>query len=388
MKGRRPAWGRWVTNLLLAANLIVLGAIFWRLNQPPRPDPRMVGLAVRATVFALPTATPYVVEIQVTRILEITRLVQAPTPLPTATPTPPAPPTAESAATVAPAAEAIEAVAQEGVAQEGAAQEKAAPADAEQRSFGAASAPVAALAELAQPTATPLPQPAALVGDVSACPATSGNQYVTIPVAGAGDGRTDYLHGDLNLSLRGYSAVDAPANLIDKNGPVDSDPPQLAGIFPDGRLPAFGQSYRVYDWNWNCGEYGCRGGALDHVEATLLTLASGPGEAVGIPHRGAQIYSGGYKALVLYAEATRITLGYTRDDSVAHGYAIHIENLCVDPNLLAAYRASNGAGRGALPALREDDVLGAAALGDILVAVRDRGVFFDPRVRLDWWHGF
>ena len=199
MKGRRPAWGRWVTNLLLAANLIVLGAVFWRLSQPPRPDPRMVGLAVRATVFALPTATPYVIEVQVTRIVEITRLVQAPTPIPTATPTPvspaPDPPADEPSATVAPAAI-----------------EDATPADAEQRSFGAASAPLAAIAELAPPTTTPLPQPVALVGDVSACPATSGAQYVTIPVAGGGDGRIDYLHGDLNLSLRGYTPVDVPGH--------------------------------------------------------------------------------------------------------------------------------------------------------------------------------
>ena len=386
MRRVRPAWARWTTNLLLAAILVMLGAIFWRLSQPPRPDPRMVGLAVRATVFALPTATPYVIEVQVTRILEITRLVQAPTPIPTATPTPalpaPATPVAEPAARVAPAANT-----EEGTPAE-TARADVATSDTDVRSFGAAAAPAAAIAELAAPTTTPPPQPVALVGDVGACPAASGAQYVTIPVAGGGDGRTDYLHGDLNLSLRGYTPVDVPALLISKNGPVDSDPPQLAGLFPDRRLPTFGQSYRVYDWNWNCGEYGCRGDALDHVEATLLTLASGPGEAVRIPHRHAQIYGGGYKALVLFAEATRITLGYTRDDSVAHGYAVHIENVCVDPNLLALYRSSNGAGRGSLPALREDEVLGTAALGDILVAVRDRGVFFDPRVQLDWWHGF
>ena len=40
------------------------------------------------------------------------------------------------------------------------------------------------------------------------------------------------------------------------------------------------------------------------------------------------------------------------------------------------------------PALREDEVLGTAPNGSVLVAVRDRGVFFDPRSRLDWWHGF
>ena len=32
--------------------------------------------------------------------------------------------------------------------------------------------------------------------------------------------------------------------------------------------------------------------------------------------------------------------------------------------------------------------LGSAGLGDVLVAVRDRGVFFDPRSRRDWWQGY
>lgn len=364
MNDKRRTWGRWITNLLLAAILFLLGAIFWRLNQPAPPDPRLLGLSVRATVFALPTATPYIVEVPVTRVVEITRLVQAPTPIPTATATA----TATPLATATPAPSSL---------------------GPEDRTFGAAAAPVAAVArEIAPPTATPAPPPVALVGDAAACPAASTAVFATIPVAGSGDGRPDYLHGDLNLSLRGYAPIAAAANLVDKNGPVDSDPPQLAGIFGDGRLPVFGQSYRVYDWNWGCGDYGCRGAALEQVEVTLLTLGSAPGEAVGIPHRQAQIYGGGYKVLVLYAEETRITLGYTRDDSVAHGYTVHIENVCVDPNLLAQYRASNGAGRGSLPALREDEVLGTAALGDILVAVRDRGVFFDPRVRLDWWQGF
>jgi hypothetical protein len=64
-----------------------------------------------------------------------------------------------------------------------------------------------------------------------------------------------------------------------------------------------------------------------------------------------------------------------------------LANICVDPNLLALYRSSNGAGRGYLPALRNEEVLGTAT-GSLLVAVRDRGVFLDPRSRKDWWRGF
>jgi hypothetical protein len=228
----------------------------------------------------------------------------------------------------------------------------------------------------------PAPAPSA-----GGCGVPSGAQYSTVPVAGGGLNHPDSLHADLNLSVRGYSPASVDANLVDKNGPVDGDPPQLAGIFGDFRGPRFGQAYKVNDWDWGCGGHGCALGPIAHVDASLIALEASAGEPLGIPHRGAQVYGGGYKALVLYAEATRITLGYTREDSVANGYAIHFENICVDPNLLALYQASTAAGRGSLPALREDEVLGTAS-GPVLVAVRDRGVFFDPRSRKDWWLGF
>ena len=87
----------------------------------------------------------------------------------------------------------------------------------------------------------------------------------------------------------------------------------------------------------------------------------------------------------MYADATQITLGYTRDGSVANGYAVHLDNLCVDPNLLHLYRTANASGRYQLPALRSGEPLGRAANTTLLVAIRDRGTFLDPRSRKDWW---
>ena len=116
-------------------------------------------------------------------------------------------------------------------------------------------------------------------------------------------------------------------------------------------------------------------------------MAAGEGETISFPSRGAQIYSGGFTALVLYASEERITLGYTRDDSVAPGYAVHLEGLCVDPNLLALYRQANQAGRSNLPALRNGEILGTVKVNEVLGAIRDRGDFMDPRARKDWWRG-
>ena len=171
------------------------------------------------------------------------------------------------------------------------------------------------------------------VGDGS-CPASSGHEYTSVPVSGGGSSHPDSQHGDLNLALRGYEPAEAALSLVDINGPADGDAPQLAGVF--GRLPAFGGAYRARDWNWACGEAGCRGEVLGNVEVSLVALESSPGEDVRVPTRGAEIYGGGFVALVLYADTSRLTVVYTREDSVANGYTVHLEDFCVDPNLTGA----------------------------------------------------
>lgn len=319
----------------------------------------MVALAARATLYALPTPTPQ--QVVVTQIVVVTQVVTqvvvvtaTPTPLERATPPPTATLFLPSESIAAPAAV-----------------EAPAPTAAQTSNGVEADAPAARAATL----------------PIGACPSSSQRQYAAIPVAGGGLEHPPALHADLRLALRGYEPVDAARTLIDKDGPVDGDPPQLSALFARSDAPSFGQTYQVYDWNWGCGEHGCRGALLQTPGVTLAALHAREGEPVFIPSRGRQIYAGGYKALVLYADATHITLGYTREDSVANGYVVHLANLCVDPGLTALYAASDAAGRASLPALREGEPIGVAALGDLLVAVRDRGTFLDPRSRLDWWQG-
>jgi hypothetical protein len=121
-------------------------------------------------------------------------------------------------------------------------------------------------------------------------------------------------------------------------------------------------------------------------EVTLADLVATPGETIHVPGSGYDI-GDGYQVLLLYANEERLTLKYTREDTIVGGYGIHLENVCVDANLLALYRQLNDAGRHELPALRAGQAFGRARSDHIGVGMRDTG-FMDPRSRKDWWHGY
>ncbi|MCB0195388.1 MAG: hypothetical protein KDJ65_25800 [Anaerolineae bacterium] len=222
-----------------------------------------------------------------------------------------------------------------------------------------------------------------------ACPVSSANSYQLIPFSGSPTDRPDSQHGDLNLALRGYSITNAAKQLVNYSGGTDSNAPRLAGLFSPNSFTAIPTVYRVNGWDWGCGSQGCATGPITDWDVTLLGLATNKGQPINIPERGPEIYGGGYRAIVLYAAERRITLAYTREDTVANGYSVHIENVCVDPNLLALYQSQVGAGgfrvSNQLPGLRNDQPIGTAFGGEIQVAVRDRGAFMDPRSCKDWW---
>lgn len=119
---------------------------------------------------------------------------------------------------------------------------------------------------------------------------------------------------------------------------------------------------------------------------TIGGFATVPGEVIQVPGAGYDIGQGN-QVLVLYAESSRVTLKYTREDSVVSGYTVHIEGLCVDPQLVDLYRKWNIQGRGDLPALRARQAFARAIGQEIQVAIRDTGQFMDPRARKDWWQG-
>lgn len=245
--------------------------------------------------------------------------------------------------------------------------------------------PVKSITE--QPPTDTLPTEA-----LATCPTTSTQSYALIPMEGIDLTHPAPRHGDLNLAQRGYIAVAAQAQLVDLAGPVDPDAPQLAQLFADHQPMQMTSLYQVADWQWQCGDHGCRGASLSAPEVTLLGLQTQPGTALYAPARQASIYrdnaGNDYIATVLYAETDRLTLAYTRDGSVANGYVVHLEQVCVDPNLVQRYAEADSAGRWQLPGLQHSQPFGTATATEVRVAMRDRGAFLDPRSRKDWWRGF
>ena len=189
------------------------------------------------------------------------------------------------------------------------------------------------------------------------------------------------MHPDINLAVRSYTETNAYDGYVWIDGPTDDMAPHLNGLFADHRLAELERVHRVFEWDWQCN---CLRGPISEPEVTLASLKTEPGEIVYVPASGYSI-GDGFEVLVLYAEPHAITLKYSREDSVAIGYTLHLEGVCVESRLLALYRATDAAGRKHLPALREGQAIGRAENSELELAVRDSGSFMDPRSFKDWW---
>ncbi len=221
------------------------------------------------------------------------------------------------------------------------------------------------------------------ISNATACAGIPEENYGSLSINGSPIDRPAVIHPDLNLGIRGYRPVVAFTGLIDLDGATASEAPQLVGLFGDRRLPNSRGVFAVYDWDWSTNT---RGGPINDPPVTMVSVGVSPGETIHVPDAGTNIGLG-YAALVLYAAPTRITLKYTGEDGVEAGYTLHLENLCVEPRLLALYQNLDGNGRGQLPAVRAGQAIGRAAADQLGIAIRDSGAFLDPRSRKDWWRG-
>ncbi len=237
--------------------------------------------------------------------------------------------------------------------------------------------------------------------DWPACPASSSNSYsgfTAFQVENDNPLRPAWNHADKNLALRSYifdGSVTGSALQIANLYP-DDDPnaPRLRALFGDRRLPTVLNAYDVHEWNWATSPNpGTRGGPINNAwPFTMGGLAVTPGEVIHTPYA---LYDLGQNlaAMVLYADATRLTLVIGRQDTAAGGYVIHLEDFCTDPNLLATYNTLEGA-RYSNPAYysQHDLVglfafqpLGTARTNELKVAIRDSGNFMDIRSQAEWW---
>jgi len=112
---------------------------------------------------------------------------------------------------------------------------------------------------------------------------------------------------------------------------------------------------------------------------------------VRVPDATGYQISGGFEALVAYADESNITLNYLEEDQVAIGYAVQINNINVDPNIVKAYKdnekcvSAGGSIKRYLLALKVGDPIGTTSNRSFFVVVRDSGAFMDPRLIQDWW---
>lgn len=234
------------------------------------------------------------------------------------------------------------------------------------------------------------------------CPTISTNTYAVVPIEGGyyKDNRITDENPDFRLSILGYATVNELLDLVDYNGGADPNAPRLHGLFRPNRRPRFKAAYLNYQWNWDDGPgstppYGSRGPINDDpfFKVTVLEMEATAGEPIYIPERFVPIYQGEVVAMVLYADEDELTLTYTRHDAVylpGGSYVVYLVGFCVDPQLVASYRAQLRDGKrstGLLPAVRNGQTVGTARQDALVVAIRDTARFMDPRSRKDWWQG-
>lgn len=197
-----------------------------------------------------------------------------------------------------------------------------------------------------------------------------GGTFAPLPVQGTDRINDAANDRRINLGLRDNKRVNEPLGFV-VYGSTNDKAPQLQGMFGDRRIPAFTSAWQT--------------APNSNYKVTLLGLGTAPGEAIYAPDSNNPIFPN-YAYLVLYADEKRITLHNGREDNL-RGYVIHIEDVCVDPDLVRLYRSLNAAGRGSLPGLRGHQAFGRAIGAEVRVAVRDEGTWLDPRSCRDWWKG-
>lgn len=198
-------------------------------------------------------------------------------------------------------------------------------------------------------------------------------------------------HPDINLAVRGYIPATGKKYPLVLGEAGDPKAPKIYTIL--SHVPTIVSLYKIYNWDWATNKKTVPMPLPDDPGASfkqiqMVGFATNTGEEIYVPQSGYRI-GGDYQVMVIFANDNSITIKYGREDNIGikFGYAIQIEEIAVDPNLLDLYREQNAAGRGELPSLSGGQVMGVAKGNEIRVVIRDTGDFLDPRSKLDWWRG-
>lgn len=246
------------------------------------------------------------------------------------------------------------------------------------------------------PPATTPQNPGATVPGMTECPQTSSFLYGFAKISDIPRliSTLEFvdpaaIHADLNpFVVRGYdlhAKSDFRLKYVTYDGPTDNGAVQLKGLFRDNRLPEIIKNYKVYDWNWannTRGGFMAAFGLMD-VPATGFKVSSN--EEILVPARNSTYPN----VTVVYADTNRVSIKYGDGDSLASGYAVELNNICTDINLLRIYRDARKNNK-TLPRLKFGDHLGQALpnSNELMVIVRDTGSFIDPRSIKDWWQDY
>lgn len=239
-----------------------------------------------------------------------------------------------------------------------------------------------------------------LVVAAEKCAASSANSY-TSGIAFQFDTdnpvRSAANHADKNIELRGYIAntdSNLQRELIDYGSGDPTQPPQLATLFSPYQVPPLAQFYRVHNWNWATSPSpGTQSTPIDNPAVTAVSFTLPTGTSLHAPISGYDI-GGGMEVIVIFADEDTVTLHYTREDSAANGYTVHIDQICTDPNLLSLYNTLDSpdgprydypSANYNLPTLPAAQAFGTTSSKDMVVAISDTGAFQDPRSCNEWW---
>lgn len=221
----------------------------------------------------------------------------------------------------------------------------------------------------------------------SSCPASSNQTYSHQSLNPNKPNKMKFdpaKNPETNINLRGWYEVNEGRNLISRNGDnygLDPNmPPQISTLFT-GHYPNIIKTYRVNAWDYENSHNLPGESATPNFAVHMLGLEAVPGEPlVGLK-------AGSF--LVRYATKNYILMTNGDEDEWDEdddgGYPFYFLDICVDPNLLAAYEADNAGGRNQLPRISEGKIFGYAMTNEVKFVIRDTFSFMDERYKEDWW---